>query len=168
MKVVEKLDNYLILPIPIWLSKRLLIDCLAGSTVGPRGYYHLVAKKCLSKRSSNLFQRVIKDIQAKLSKMWWSGKEKGRFWSMLPWKTLCHPKGMGGLGIRDIRLSNLAFLRCQVWRLINSKDTLCFKVLSSKYFPNSDIFHAKRVDKAFFIWSSIVATTEALKDDFNW
>ncbi|KAA3463137.1 Cyclopropane-fatty-acyl-phospholipid synthase [Gossypium australe] len=93
------------------------------------------------------FSSVIEDIQAKLSKTWWSGKEKGKFWSMHPWKTLCHPKGMSGLGIRDIRLFNLALIWRQVWRLINSKDTLYFKVLSSKYFPDGNIFHAKRVDK---------------------
>ncbi|KAK5835810.1 hypothetical protein PVK06_011519 [Gossypium arboreum] len=77
---------------------------------------------------------VIDDIQAKLSRTWWSRKDKGRQW----------------------------------WKLINKKDSLCFKVLSSKYFPDSNIFHAKKVDKASFTWSSIAAMAEALKDGFGW
>ncbi|PPD67369.1 hypothetical protein GOBAR_DD35747 [Gossypium barbadense] len=31
---------------------------------------------------------VIEEIQAKLSRTWWAGKEKGGFWTMVPWKTL--------------------------------------------------------------------------------
>ncbi|KAL1172611.1 hypothetical protein V6Z11_A05G359800 [Gossypium hirsutum] len=111
---------------------------------------------------------VIDDIQAMLSRTWWSGKDKGGFWTMIPWKTLCKPKGMGGLGIRDVRLFNLALLGRQVWRLLNNTDSLCFKVLSSKYFPDGNIFHAKKVDKASFTWSSIAKAVEAFQDGFGW
>ncbi|XP_040966421.1 uncharacterized mitochondrial protein AtMg00310-like [Gossypium hirsutum] len=93
---------------------------------------------------------VIDDIQAMLSRTWWAGKDKGRFWTMIPWKTLCKPKGR------------------QVWRLLNNTDSLCFKVLSSKYFPDGNIFHAKKVDKASFTWSSIAAAAEVFKDGFGW
>ncbi|KAA3468125.1 Cyclopropane-fatty-acyl-phospholipid synthase [Gossypium australe] len=76
---------------------------------------------------------------------------------MLPWKTLRNPKGMGGLGIRDVCFFNLALLGRKVWRLINNKDSLCYKVLSSRYFLDGNIFKAKRVDKASF--------TDADQDD---
>ncbi|KAL1151424.1 hypothetical protein V6Z11_A09G041000 [Gossypium hirsutum] len=76
---------------------------------------------------------------------------------LAPNGTLCKPKGMGGLGIRDVRLFNLALLRRQVWRLINNTNSLCFKVLSLKYFPD-----------ASFTWSSITAAVETLKDGFGW
>ncbi|KAH1096887.1 hypothetical protein J1N35_013808 [Gossypium stocksii] len=75
---------------------------------------------------------------------------------------------MGGIGIRDIRLFNLALLGRQVWRLINNKDTLCFKVLSSKYFPEGNIIHSKKVDKASYTWTSIAAAANILKDGFGW
>ncbi|XP_017604521.1 uncharacterized mitochondrial protein AtMg00310-like [Gossypium arboreum] len=87
---------------------------------------------------------------------------------MIPWKTLCKPKDMGGLGIRYVQLFNLALLGHQVWRLINNKNSLCFKVFSSKYFPDGNNFHAKKVDKASFTCSSIAAATEALKAGFGW
>ncbi|TYI76843.1 hypothetical protein E1A91_D06G105100v1, partial [Gossypium mustelinum] len=111
---------------------------------------------------------IIEDIQAKFSRTWWTGKDRGRFWTMTPWKTLCKPKAMGGLGIRNVRLFNLALLGRQVWRLINNTDTLCFKVLSSKYFPDGNMFNAKKVDKASFTWTSIATATETLKDGFGW
>ncbi|KAH1096918.1 hypothetical protein J1N35_013839 [Gossypium stocksii] len=40
-------------------------------------------------------------------------------------------------------------------------------VLSSKYFHNGNICNAKKIDKAFFTWSSIAATVEALKNGFS-
>ncbi|KAK5842469.1 hypothetical protein PVK06_004831 [Gossypium arboreum] len=86
---------------------------------------------------------------------------------MLSWKTLCHPKRMGGIGIRDISLFNLALLGRQVWRLINNKE-LCYKVLSSKYFPDGNIFNSKKVDKASFTWTSIAAAANTFKDGFGW
>lgn len=63
---------------------------------------------------------------------------------MMPWDNLCTPKGMGNLGFRDLKLFNIAMLGRQVWRLVNHKDSLCFKVLSAKYFPDGNIFHLKR------------------------
>ncbi|MBA0844732.1 hypothetical protein Goarm_023173, partial [Gossypium armourianum] len=87
---------------------------------------------------------------------------------MIRWKMLCKLKAMGGLGIRNVRLFNLALLGRQVWRLINNTDTLCFKVLSSKYFLDGNIFNAKKVDKASFTWTSIATVAEALKEGFGW
>ncbi|KAA3483393.1 LINE-1 reverse transcriptase isogeny [Gossypium australe] len=89
-------------------------------------------------------------------------------WSMLAWDRMCHPKGMGGLGFCDLRLFNLALLGRQVWRLTQFKDTLCYKVLSSKYFPNRDIFRPKVVDKPLYTWSSIANAAKALENSFVW
>ncbi|KAH1074146.1 hypothetical protein J1N35_026474 [Gossypium stocksii] len=86
---------------------------------------------------------------------------------MLPWKNLCQPKGMGAIGIQDMRLFNIALLGRQVWRLVNNKESICFKVLSSKYFPDDNIFKAKRMDKALLTWLSIAAATEMLKNGFD-
>ncbi|MBA0777795.1 hypothetical protein Gotri_005768, partial [Gossypium trilobum] len=43
----------------------------------------------------------------------------------------------------DLHLFNIALLVRQVWRLLNHRDTLCYQVMSSKYFPNGDLFHPK-------------------------
>lgn len=59
---------------------------------------------------------------------------------MMAWEKLCFLEGMKGISFRDMRLFNLALLGHQVWRLLTNKDTLCFKVLCSKYFPDGDLF----------------------------
>ncbi|KAK5834611.1 hypothetical protein PVK06_010287 [Gossypium arboreum] len=52
--------------------------------------------------------------------------------------------------------------------LTHFKNTLCYKVLSSKYFPCGDIFHLKVVDKPSHTWSSIAIAAKALENDFVW
>ncbi|XP_017635679.1 uncharacterized protein LOC108477676 [Gossypium arboreum] len=81
---------------------------------------------------------VIEDLHYKLRRTWWSGKDRGKYWSMLPWKNLCQPKGMRGI------------------------------VPSSKYFPDGNFFKAKHKDKASFTWSSIAGVAEKLKNGFGW
>ncbi|KAG4159155.1 hypothetical protein ERO13_D02G159050v2, partial [Gossypium hirsutum] len=107
-------------------------------------------------------------MQSNISRIWWTSNERSRGWSMLAWDRMYHPKGMGGLDFHDLRLFNLALLSRQVWRLTQFKDTSCYKVLSSKYFPNGDIFHPKVVDKPLYTWSSIANVAKALENDFVW
>lgn len=83
------------------------------------------------------------------------GKDKSRRLHMLSWDCMCFPKDMGGIGFRDLRHFNVALLGRQVWRLISCKDTLCFKVLSAKYFPEGDVLHPKQIDNPSFTWQSI-------------
>ncbi|KAL1173037.1 hypothetical protein V6Z11_A05G387200 [Gossypium hirsutum] len=86
----------------------------------------------------------------------------------MAWRKICHLKGMGGMGFRNLHLFNLALLRRQVWRLMSQQDTLCFKVLCVKYFPEGDVFSYKRCDKPSFTWASIAEAVDALKEGFIW
>lgn len=77
---------------------------------------------------------------SRMRSFWWAKKSKDHGLAMVAWDSLCTPKGMGGIGFRDLRLFNIALLGRQVWWLINNKDTLCYRVLSSKYFSDGICF----------------------------
>ncbi|XP_021765527.1 uncharacterized protein LOC110730059 [Chenopodium quinoa] len=66
------------------------------------------------------------------AKLWSSGK-KSRGLSLTPASVLHLPKGMGGLGIRQLRSFNLALLAKQAWRLIQNSQLLASRVLKAKY-----------------------------------
>lgn len=38
----------------------------------------------------------------KMRNFWWENKNKDRGWAMLNWVMVCIPKGMGGLGLKDL------------------------------------------------------------------
>lgn len=55
---------------------------------------------------------------------------------------MCLSKGNGGMGFRDMEVFNLALLACQGWRLLNNQDSLRFRLLQARYFPNSGFMDA--------------------------
>lgn len=72
------------------------------------------------------------------------------------------------MGFKDIRLFNVALLGRQIWCLVNNKDTLCFTVLSAKYFPSGDPFVSRQANKPSSVWSSFVEAAKALGCGFGW
>ncbi|KAA3483070.1 reverse transcriptase [Gossypium australe] len=184
MRIVEKLDKYLGLPLPIGKRRREAftdiinrLSCRINSwtkrllSYGGKEIMIKAVLQSIPTYAMSIFlapRGVLKEIQKKISRSWWSGKDRGKFWSVLSWKTLCHPKGMGGIGLRNMILFNIALIGRQVWRLINNKKSLCFKVLSSKYFPDGNIFNSKKVNRASFTWSSIATAVDFLKNGFSW
>ncbi|XP_017609264.1 uncharacterized protein LOC108455176 [Gossypium arboreum] len=149
MRLVEMLDSYLGLSILVGKKK-------SG-----------VFKNILD-HIANRINRVIEEIQSMMHRVWWGGREQNRGWNILAWGRMCYPKGMGGLGFRDLWLFNVALLGRQVWRLIHCTDTLCYRVLSSKYFLDGDVFHPKSLDKPYFMWQNIAKATRVLYEGFDW
>ncbi|KAG8474103.1 hypothetical protein CXB51_033612 [Gossypium anomalum] len=48
------------------------------------------------------------------------------------------------------------------------KDTLCYRVFSSKYFPDSNLFSPKQVDRPSGTWRSIAIAVRSLRKGFGW
>jgi len=67
----------------------------------------------------------------------WGGVTGGRKISWVKWRSVCHPKGRGGLGVRDIRVVNISLLAKWRWRLLNGENALWKEVLIEKYGPNA-------------------------------
>ncbi|XP_038991122.1 uncharacterized protein LOC120114217 [Hibiscus syriacus] len=90
-----------------------------------------------------LLEGVIEDIKSQARSYWWSGKQNARGWAMVAWDKVCRPKKFGGMGFRDLKLFNFAPLGNQIWRLIQYDNSLAFKVLKAKYFPNTSFLRRK-------------------------
>lgn len=69
---------------------------------------------------------------------------------------------------KDIRLFNLVLLGRQIWRLLDNKNTLYYRVLAPKYFPDRDPFNPKHIDKPSYAWSSMTSAMKQLALGFGW
>jgi hypothetical protein len=56
----------------------------------------------------------------------------------------------------------------QTWRLINDPESLCARVLKSKYYPHNDILKAGPKTGSSFTWKSIVAGLAMFKRGYVW
>ncbi|MBA0710858.1 hypothetical protein Golax_010113, partial [Gossypium laxum] len=121
---MEKLDKYMGLSLPIGKKKDAFNDvtnrfsCMINSwaqrllSFGGKEVFIKAVLQSIPTYTLSIFlalKSVIEDLQTKLSKTWWSGKEKENF-GRCSIERRCTIQKVGGLGIRDIRLFNLALL----------------------------------------------------------
>ncbi|XP_017604819.1 uncharacterized mitochondrial protein AtMg00310-like [Gossypium arboreum] len=181
--MVAKLDGYLGLPLHVGNKKTSSLQSILDRTASRINSW---SKRLLSNGDKEIFIKsilqsiltyafsvffapnsVLEELQSLLSRVWWGGKDRNKGWNMMSWDMMCYPKGMEGLGFRDLRRFNVAFLGRQVWHLINYKDTLCYKVLSAKYFPKGDVFYPKSMDKPSYTWQSIAKAASVSHEGFS-
>jgi hypothetical protein len=80
-------------------------------------------------------QFLCKTLNSFMSRFWWGNKSnQGR----VPWMSyvrLGAPKNRGGMGLRDLKVFNLALLTKQGRRLLINPNSLVACILKEKYHP---------------------------------
>ena len=87
-------------------------------------------------------KKLVQDITSMMSRFWWGHKEKQGRLAWMSWKKMGKTKEKGGLGFRDLELSNQAMLAKQGWHLIHHPETLMAKIMQAKYYPNGNFLEA--------------------------
>ncbi|XP_031090962.1 uncharacterized protein LOC115995954 [Ipomoea triloba] len=103
-------------------------------------------------------------IEKLLNRYWWSSggeRQKGIHW--LSWARLSKPKKYGGMGFKRIHEFNIALLAKQGWRLLIKPDSLVGKLLKARYFPRCGFLEAQLGCNPSYIWRSILAGQQVLK-----
>ncbi|CAL1389645.1 unnamed protein product [Linum trigynum] len=86
---------------------------------------------------------VIDEVQSLITRFWWGqrGEERKAHW--INRDRLVMPKEMGGMGLRELRGLNTAFLAKQLWGLLNQPESLIARILRAKYHKNDSILNAE-------------------------
>ena len=111
---------------------------------------------------------LLDEMQAMMARFWWGAKKNERKLHWHGWEQLCLPKSLGGMGFRDLRCFNQALLAKQAWRLLNDTSSLVYKVLSARYFKNSNIVDVRRGYDPSYTWRSIWGAKSLLLDGLKW
>ena len=72
-------------------------------------------------------------------------------------------KKEGGLGLRDLRLFNLALIGKQGWNLLTKPHTLVARVFKEKYFASRDYLSSNLGYNPSFVWKSIWSEKEVVR-----
>ncbi|XP_060972589.1 uncharacterized mitochondrial protein AtMg00310-like [Cannabis sativa] len=73
----------------------------------------------------------------------------------MSWQRLSRHKDVGGLGFRNLRDYNMAFLGKQGWRLVTNDNSLVAKIYKARYYSNGSFFSAELGLNPSFIWRSL-------------
>ncbi|KAG7617742.1 putative ribonuclease H domain, reverse transcriptase zinc-binding domain-containing protein [Arabidopsis thaliana] len=106
---------------------------------------------------------VCKQIISVLADFWWRNKQEAKGMHWKAWDHLSRPKAEGGIGFKDIEAFNLALLGKQMWRMLSRPESLMAKVFKSRYFHKSDPLNAPLGSRPSFVWKSIHASQEILR-----
>lgn len=110
-----------------------------------------------------LSKSTCKKFTSVMGQFWWSGNLDRRSMHWLAWDKLAIPKNQGGMGFRDMQAFNVALLGKQAWRIIMKPDSLCSRVLRTRYLHNQELMTANAPRTASKTWRAILAGREALK-----
>jgi hypothetical protein len=74
----------------------------------------------------------------------------------------------GERGFRDLHTFNTAMLAKQCWRMMQDPDSLCARVLRSKYYPDGKLLNAKLKSGSSYTWQSIFYGIQTLRRGCIW
>lgn len=111
---------------------------------------------------------LCKQIQSLLTRFWWDANPEKRKMCWVAWSNLTKPKYAGGLGFKDIEMSNDALLAKIGWRILQDPHSLLARVLLGKYAKHSSFMTCTVPSSASHGWRSILAGREVLRRGLGW
>ena len=111
---------------------------------------------------------VCDDLTRMMRRYWWGVENGKKKMAWTSWDKMILPKAMGGMGFRDMRAFNQALLAKQPWRLLDSLDSLCARLLRAKYYPRSNLLDTVFSSSSSAVWKGIVHGLELLKKGIIW
>lgn len=101
-------------------------------------------------------KKLCRNLSSISSNFWWGATNGARKVHWVGWDKVCVGKRSGGMGFRDLEAFNQALLAKQGWRILTNPDSLCARVLRTRYFKDSDFLRAGCPKRVSFTWRSII------------
>ena len=111
---------------------------------------------------------VLNKITGLMRKFFWGALEKDKYLAYVAWSKIVLPRGMGGLGIRDLAKVNDALIMKLLWKMASGNSALWVGIARAKYIPRSELWSSKRTYKCTSCWRAIMAAREKLLPCLVW
>lgn len=86
----------------------------------------------------------------------------------IAYQKLTQPKALGGLGFRDFKCFDEAFLAKSSWRLLHNPTGLLGRALMGKYCQDRDLLQCSPSSGASHGWRSVLVGRDLLKQNLGW
>jgi hypothetical protein len=95
------------------------------------------------------------DMNKSRARFFWEGAGNKRKYHMVDWATVCKPRELGGLGILNTKLMNIALMLKWIWKLYQGAEGLWADLLRAKYLRGNDLFSPLVPTKGSQFWNAI-------------
>ena len=75
---------------------------------------------------------------------------------------------MSGMSFQDLAMFNDSLLAKQVWRLLQNKTSIIYRVFKACFFPNCTIMEAKDLRSRSYSWRSILKGRDVIQRGSHW
>lgn len=110
-------------------------------------------------------------IIKKMRYFFWQNTEEKHKIPLIAWDKIMKPKPMGGLGIKDFRLQNIALGAKLVWKFIKNPNASWVIMLATKYLSNQNnlnILRSGSFPKGSRIWNFIISCRNQISKSVSW
>ena len=111
---------------------------------------------------------LLEELSQIIRNFWWGDEENRKHMHWMSWNKLTRTKSYGGMGFRDLKIFNQALLARQAWRLVQNPDSLCARLLKSKYYPSGDLLDTAFIQNQSQTWQGVLHGLELLKKGIIW
>ncbi|CAN1830416.1 Putative ribonuclease H protein At1g65750 [Linum perenne] len=120
-------------------------------------------------QSSFLPVYICEAIDRKIRDFIWGSVDGARKIHNINWETVCKPKNLGGLGLRNARDLNMAFLIKIAWGILSRPTELWAKVLVSKYLKKTDNGFVLARKRGFStVWRGVLKAWPLVVNGLHW
>uniref|UniRef100_A0A803NT74 Reverse transcriptase domain-containing protein n=1 Tax=Cannabis sativa TaxID=3483 RepID=A0A803NT74_CANSA len=103
-------------------------------------------------------------IDRSLRSFWWGDSEKKKSIHTIDWGNLCKSKLHGGLGFRQTKDINKAFLMSWGWKMVTETTSLWARTMERKYLRGNSFWDAQSKGSDSRLWKAILKTRPFLKE----
>lgn len=116
----------------------------------------------------NVLEATCNKLNAIARSFWWEHEVGSRKLHLIKWDTICQPRNIEGLGLKNFKTINQALLAKQYWRLQQSPNSLLAKTYKAKYFPRTTLKDHKTKPHHSWIWRNMANPSLASLKEGHW
>ncbi|KAL4374816.1 hypothetical protein S245_017461 [Arachis hypogaea] len=130
---------------------------LAQSAISPVAYF--------SMQHNRIPISICNEIEKAQRAFIWGSDDSNRKAHLIGWHTLCLPKTMGGLGMKNLNTMNKAFLAKISWELIDKLDDLWASLIWAKYDLDKNPYLTHRTANCSSLWNNLAPMWPFIKEN---